>query len=123
VIDCAQVYDVARGTVQSITVDWGENTAGSETGILDAGDTVSSCTVSVDSKPVGASDPTFGSVSVNAAAVYVNGRSCSAGEAVSVTMTLSASQAYGSYRLKLTASTTNGFTVPRYCLFRVVEPQ
>lgn len=122
-LEASQVYDVPRSTVQSISIDWGENTAGTETGVLDAGDTVTSCAVAVDSKPSGAADPTFGSVTVNSGAVYVNGRSCSAGEATSVTMTLASDQAYGAYRLKFTATTTNGFTIPRYCRFRVTEPQ
>lgn len=121
-IVCAELYDVARGTVQSVSVDFGENTAGTETGALKAGDTVASCVVAVDDKPSGASDPTFGSVTVNATALYVNGRSCSAGEAVSVTMTLGSTQTYGAYRLKFTATTTNGFTLPRYVRFSVVEP-
>jgi hypothetical protein len=122
-LEAAQVYDVPRGTVDSVTVDWGENTSGTETGVLDAGDTVASAVVAVDSKPTGAADPTFGGVSVNGTAVVVNGRSCSAGEACLVTMTLASDQAYGAYRLKFTATTTNGFTKPRYVRFRVTEPQ
>lgn len=122
-IDCQQVYDVARATVQSFSVDWGENTAGSETGILDAGDTVASAIVSVDDKPSGASDPTFGSVTVNSSTTYINGRACSAGEATSVTVTIGSSATYGAYRLKITATTANGFTLPRFVRFRVVEPQ
>lgn len=122
-IECKQIYDVARSTVQAVSIDWGENTSGEETGVLDAGDTVSSCVVAVDSKPIGADDPTFGSVSVNASAVVINGRTCSAGEATSVTMTLGATQSYGAYRLRFTATTTNGFTIPRWVRFNVVEPQ
>jgi hypothetical protein len=122
-LEAAQVYDVPRSTVDSVTVDWGENTSGTETGVLDAGDTVASCVVAVDSKPSGAADPTFGSVVVNSTSVVINGRTCSAGEATSVTMTLASDQAYGSYRLKFTATTTNGFSKPRYCRFRVTEPQ
>ena len=122
-LEAAQVYDVPRSTVQSISIDWGENTAGTETGVLDSGDTVASCVVVVDSKPSGAADPTFGTVSVNGTAVYVNGRSCSAGEATSVTMTLASDQTYGAYRLKFTATTTAGFVIPRYARFRCTEPQ
>jgi hypothetical protein len=124
-IDAAQVYDVARSTVQSISIDWGENTSGTETGVLDAGDTVASCAVAIASgdKPSGAADPTFGSVAVNSTAVVINGRTCSAGEATACTMTLASDQAYGAYRVKFTATTTSGFVVPRWVRFRVVEPQ
>ena len=122
-LEAAQVYDVPRSTVQAISIDWGENTSGTETGVLDAGDTVASAVVAVDGKPSGAADPTFGSVVVNSTSVVINGRTCSAGEAVAVTMTLASDQAYGSYRLKVTATTANGFVLPRYVRFRVTEPQ
>ena len=56
----------APGEVNRLYIDWGENTAAEKTGALSAGDTVSSCTVSVDSKPSGAGDPTFGTVTVPA---------------------------------------------------------
>ncbi len=109
-----QTRVMGRSEVQRIDCDWGENTSGSETGTLKAGDTVASCAVAVQSKPTGASDPTFGSVSVNGTALYVNGRSCSAGEATTVQITMGASQAYGDYALKFTATTTNGYTIIRY---------
>lgn len=109
-----QVRTVGRSETNRIDIDWGENTAGSETGVLKAGDTVSSCTVSVDTKPTGASDPTLGSVTVNASALYVNGRSCSAGEATTVSITTGASQTYGNYMLKFIATTANSYVLPRY---------
>lgn len=118
-----QSYELARSEVRTFTVDWGENSAGTETGELKAGDTVASGTVAVESKPSGASDPTLGSVSVNATAVFVNGRSCSAGEATTFQVTLGSSQTYGRYVLKCTATTTNGFTIPRYVAFACVQVQ
>ena len=124
-VEAAQVYEVARSTVQAVSIDWGENTSDSETGVLDAGDTVASCVVAIAStdKPTGAADPTFGSVVVNSTSVVVNGRTCSAGEATACTMTLASDQAYGMYKLKFTATTTNGFVLPRWVRFRVTEPQ
>lgn len=118
-INAIPVRAIARGEVNRIDIDWGENTAGVETGVLKNGDTVSSCTVAVSTKPSGAADPTFGSVTVNSTALYVNGRSCSAGEATTVSITAASDQAYGLYRLKFTATTTNGYTVPRFASVRV----
>ena len=109
-----QVRTVAKGETNRIDIDWGENTAGSETGVLKAGDTVSSCTVSVQTKPQGASDPTLGSVTVNGSALSVNGRSCSAGEATTCTLTTGASQTEGLYVLKFTATTANSYVLPRF---------
>jgi len=120
-LDCPQSPDVARGTVMPVSIDWGEDTAGTETGSLKAGDTVASCAVTVETKPSGASDPTFGSVAANSTALFVNGRSCSAGEATSVTMTVSGTASYGEYRLKFVATTTNGFSIPRYTRFVIRE--
>lgn len=113
-VSCSERRSIARGETNSIALDWGENTAGSETGALPAGDTVASCTVAVDDKPSGASDPTLGSVSVNASTLYVNGRQCSAGEATTCTISAGASQTYGDYRLKFVATTAGSLVLPRY---------
>jgi hypothetical protein len=115
-----QIYDVARSQVQSVSVDWGENTSGTETGVLDAGDTLASAVVTVESKPSGATEPTFGSVVVNSTSVVINGRTCSAGEATAVTMTVASDATYGAYTLKFVGTTTNGFTLPRWVKFRIV---
>lgn len=115
-----EIREMGRSEVQRIDCDWGENTSGSETGTLKAGDTVASCTVAVQTKPTGASDPTLGSVTVNATALYVNGRSCSAGEATTCSVTMGASQTYGEYVLKFTATTTNSYTIIRYVRVMVV---
>lgn len=116
------ISNMAQGEVNSLLIDWGENTPGQETGVLKASDTVVSCTVAVDSKPVGAADPTFGSVTVNSGALYVNLRSCSAGEATTVNVTMGASQTYGPYRFKFVATTTNGKVIPRYVRVNVQAP-
>lgn len=115
-----EIREMGRGEVQRIDCDWGENTSGSETGTLKAGDTVASCVVAVQAKPSGASDPTMGSVTVNASPLYVNGRSCSAGEATTCSATMGSSQTYGEYVLKFTATTTNGYTIIRYVRIMVV---
>jgi hypothetical protein len=58
-------------------------------------------------------------VSVNGSATYVNGRLCSAGEAVAFQVTTGASQTLGRYVLLLTVTTTNGETIKRRLLFDV----
>lgn len=118
-ITMKQVYTVARSEVRSVAVDLGENTAGIETGVLKAGDTVSSGTIAVADKPTGATDPTLGAVSVNASGIYVGGRLCSAGEAVTFTLTLGSAQTYGRYVLLLSVTTTNGETIKRRLQFDV----
>jgi len=118
-LTCKQVYTLGRSEVRACAVDLGENTAGQETGILKAGDTVSSGTIATSDKPTGATDPTLGAVSVNGSGIYVNGRLCSAGEAVSFQVTTGAGQTLGRYVLLLTVVTTNGETVKRRLLFDV----
>jgi hypothetical protein len=118
-LTCKQVYTLGRSEVRACAVDLGENTAGQETGVLKAGDTVSSGTIAVSDKPTGATDPTLGAVSVNGSATYVNGRSCSAGEAVAFQVTTGAGQTLGRYVLLLTVTTTNGETIRRRLLFDV----
>lgn len=118
----AQIPEIARGETNTLSVDWGKNTAGHETGALKAGDTVASCTVSVYDKPDGSSNPTFGSVTVNVGAIYVNKRSCAAGEATTVNVTTGASQTEGVYTLLFTATTTNSKVIPRYVKINLVVP-
>ena len=118
-ITCKQLFTVARSEVRQVSVDLGENTAGQESGALKAGDTASSGTIAVADKPTGASDPALSSVTVNSTAIYVGGRSCSAGEAVVFTITLGATQTYGRYVLMLSVTTTNGETINRRLLLDV----
>ena len=118
-LTCRQVYSVARGELRAVLVDFGENTAGAETGALKAGDTLASATISVSSKPTGASDPTLSAVTINSGTVYVNGRACSAGEAASFTLTVGASQVYGRYVLLISGTTTNGEIIKRRLLVDV----
>ena len=118
-LTCKQVYTLGRSEVRACAVDLGENTAGQETGVLKAGDTVSSGTIAVSDKPTGSTDPTLGAVSVNGSGIYVNGRLCSAGEAVSFNVTTGAPQTLGRYVLLLTVVTTNGETIKRRLMFDV----
>jgi len=118
-LTCRQVYSVARGELRAVLVDFGENTAGAETGALKAGDTLASATIAVSSKPTGASDPTLSAVTVNGAVVYVNGRACSAGEAASFTLTVGASQTFGRYVLLISGTTINGEIIKRRLLVDV----
>ena len=116
-----EIRCMGRGETARVDIDWGENTAGSETGLLKAGDTVASAVVALHDSPAGSTTPTLGSVSVNGSALYVNGRSCSASEATTFTVTTSSTQTYGEYILKVTATTTNSYVFPRYIQI-VVRP-
>lgn len=118
-IQASEIRVMAQGETNTIVTDWGENTAGTETGVLKAGDTVASCTIAVSSKPSGASDPTLGSVTVPGSTGYVNGRSCTTGEWTQVNITTASDQTAGEYRLKLTATTTNSKVIPRFIKVRV----
>lgn len=118
-LTCRQSYTVGRSEVRSIDVDYGENTAGQETGALKAGDTLASATVSVADKPSGATDPTLTSPVVNSGTVYVNGRACSAGECVTFRATMGAGQTLGRYVLLVAGVTTNGETIRRRLLLDV----
>jgi len=115
------IRTVARGEINRLYLDWGENTAAEKTGVLSAGDTVASCTVSVYSKPTGATDPTLGSVTVpaNASSDDINGRVWSTGEATVCTITTAADQTLGDYVLTFTATTTNGYVLPRKVKLKV----
>lgn len=117
-----EIRPIARSEVNAIVIDWGENTAGSETGALKAGDTVATCVVAVDQMPAGASSPTLGAVSANGSAMYVNRRECSAGEATTCNITTSATQEPGIYLLKFTATTTNSKVIPRFVRIKVEVP-
>lgn len=115
------IRTVARGEINRLYLDWGENTAAEKTGVLSAGDTVASCTVSVYSKPTGATDPTLGSVTVpaNSSSDDINGRVWSTGEATVCTITTAADQALGDYVLTFTATTANGYVLPRKVKLKV----
>ena len=120
-VSCAERRSMARGETNVVSLDWGENTSGAETGALASGDTLVSCAVALDSSPTGSETPTLGSVAVNSTDLTVNGRSCSAGEATTCTVTTGAAQTYGDYRLKFTGTTTAGLVLPRFCTV-TVEP-
>jgi len=121
-ITSAQIRAMARGETNTLVIDWGENTAGQETGVLKAGDTVASCTAAVYAKPPGADDLILGAVSPNATTVYINGRACSAGEATSGNVTTASNQSAGLYVLRYTATTTNGKVLPRFVRVLVLVP-
>lgn len=122
-IEAPQVGTMPQGGADSIDIDWGDNTAGIETGALKAGDTVASCVVALAESPSGSTTPTLGSVTVNVTALFVNGRSCAAGQATSCTVTMGAAQTVGRYVLKFTATTTNSFVLPRFVTVIVRLPK
>jgi hypothetical protein len=110
-VSTREIHTMLRSEKRPFAVDFGENTAGSTTGKIPAGDTVASAIVTVETKPTGATDPTIGTVTINSSAEYVNDRECSAGEAVKFAVTLAAGQTYGDYKLKVTATTTAGYVL------------
>lgn len=116
-------FAMVPGSLWTYELDFGENTDGQETGMLNDGDTVSSVVVSFSGKPSGADDPTAGSVTVGADTRYINGRQCSAGEWAKWTVTTASDQSIGEYMMKIVATTANGNTVPLYQGFSVIpEP-
>lgn len=122
-IAASTIPSFAQGETARIDIDWGENIAGQETGVLKAWDTIVSCTASVDSAPAGATNPTIGTPSVNVLKLIVNGRSCEAGTATTCSFSTGSSQAAGVYRLKFTATTSNSLVIPRFIYVQVVLPK
>lgn len=125
--ECPQRYSMHRSESRHIVIDWGENTAGLKTGVLAAGDTVASCVVVVNQAPAAVAGqsivPTLGAVSVpgsNASSDDINGRIWSAGEATSCLVTILSNQTYGTYRLRFTATTTNGEIIDGDTIINVV---
>lgn len=117
-----EILAMKRGEVRILTVDWGENTAQQKTGVLAAGATVSSATVSVTEKPTGATDPTLGSVTVpaNSSSDDVNKRVWSTGEVTFCSCTTASDQAYGLYVMTFVAAASNSETIKGEIAIRVV---
>lgn len=108
-----EVYRKAGATtVVTLRVALGESTAGSGTGVLGNGVTVSSATVSQGLKPIGAADLTFGTPSVFSGTVYVDGVAYGSGEGCNITCTLAAAQAVGEYQFILIPTLSNSDTGP-----------
>lgn len=107
--------EMYQGDTNRLYVDWGSNEYADKTGSLAGGDTVSSCTVAQSTKPGGAADLTFGSVTVpaNTNNDDIRGRIWSQGEATVCTVTAASNQTVGAYVVKLTATTTNSLTLNR----------
>ena len=114
-----EIYTLKQGDKRPFAIDFGENTAGSTTGPLPPGDTLASGTVSLSSSPTGATSPTLSAVTIISSTEYVNGRSCSSGEAATFTVTLGASQTVGDYVLKVTGTTTAGYIIVEFVRFTV----
>ena len=120
-LDAHQIYAMARGEVRKTATDWGENTSAAETGVLKAGDTVSSCTAAIATAnmPTGATTLTLGSVTVPGTSTDVDGRTCTTGEWTQMTITALSDQTYGQYKVTLTAVTANGETIKRNIIVNV----
>jgi hypothetical protein len=102
-----EIHTFYRGEQRPVGVDFGENTAGQTTGPLPATDTIASATAAIDSKPDGAANLTFGTVTTTNGD-YINSRVCSTGEGVKFDCTTASDQAYGLYVGVVTATTTAG---------------
>lgn len=116
------VRTIGQGETNKLYLDWGENTAGDKTGQLSAGDTVATCIVAVEDKPTSdAASPTLGTVTVpaNPDSDDINGRVWSEGEATVCVIQTASDQTVGEYVLKFTATTTNGYVLPRFVRLRV----
>lgn len=123
-VESKNILEMARGETNTIRLDWGENTQGSETGgTLIDGDTVVSCTVAMYAKPTGAADLTLGNVTVgNTTKIFAGRRTVSAGEWTYGNVVTGATQTAGLYVLKYVATTTNGKVIPWYQRLRVIVP-
>lgn len=108
-------HTMYQGDVNRLYVDWGNNDPADKTGSLGAGDSVSSCVVAQGTKPGGAADLTFSSVSVpaNADEDDIRGRVWDQGEATVCTVTAASNQTEGMYTVEFTATTANGLTLNR----------
>lgn len=106
-----EIHQMNRSEKRPFAVDFGENTAGQTTGKIPAGDTILSAVVVVEDKPTDATDPTIGTVTINSTSEIVNDRTCSAGEAVLFAVTFGSTQLFGTYKFKITATTTGGYVL------------
>lgn len=102
-----QIFHIMQGATENITIDYGESASGSKpTGPLDPGEVLTGTpTISTLTMPSGASAMTTSNVAVNTGDKYVNGRTCSIGEAVQFKIVAGASQTKGMYKLLITCAT------------------
>lgn len=114
-------FEMVPGSTWTYEHDFGENTDGSETGILNDGDTVASIVLSIATKPTDADNPTLGTPSIGADTRYICGRQCSAGEWAKWTIATAADQDVGRYDIKIAVTTTNSNVVILYQDFYVVS--
>ena len=119
-IECPQVREMTRGESDTMSVDFGENTAGQETGVLTDSVTISSCTASTFTKPSGAADFTLGTPAVISTTKYLLGRTVSSGEGVTCSVEIAADQAYGRYVVQFVATLSSGKIRKRRCVVNVV---
>lgn len=113
-------YPLIRGESRPFVVDFGSKTPGERTGKLPASDSITSASVAVIARPLGASDPTLSTPTVNSSEKKLQHRACAAGEVVMFNVTVSATQAVGRYTLRVTASTSDGHVLREDVSFRVV---
>lgn len=113
-------FEMTPDSIFTYEIDFGENTDGEETGILNDGDTASSVSVSIVGKPSGASDPTLGSVTIGSTTRWIEGRQASANEWAKWTITTASDQDVGAYDMEIEVTTANGNKIPIYQGFEVV---
>lgn len=126
---CPQKHTLRLGEIRTLAVDFGENTAGSETGVLRNGDTIATIAeIEVTERPTDADDPSIYGAAVNSSVITVNGRSCSPGEAITFKAAAGETSSsagdpplVGDYRIKVTVVTTNSERISRDLLLEVAE--
>lgn len=118
---------VKQGESDTAIVDCGDNaTVDTSSGalprlILGAGESVSSVTLTVQSKPTGASDPTLGTPAVIASNTECNGRIVGSGEGFTFDYTMASGQALGVYRITCAITKNTSAVVPACVVFEVVN--
>lgn len=113
-------YTLIRGESRPFAIDFGSKVEGERTGKLPAGESITSATVIVQSKPGGASDPSLSSPTINSSTKKLQHRECAAGEVVMFTVTVSGSQTRGRYVLRVTANTSGSHVLKEDVAFHVV---
>ncbi|HEY0982385.1 hypothetical protein [Schlesneria sp.] len=109
------------GDRAKISIDWGSNVEGLETGCLKAGEVVASCTAEVYRQPDGATDLGFGVAAVNDGPVRIGKRICQAGECTICFVGTTVEQVRGEYRVKFRVTTSEGNVYTRVVRINVSE--
>lgn len=114
--------EVRQGESGTFIVDCGDNAAidtsigPQDRIVLQAGESVSSATVTVSSKPTGADDPTLGTPAVVASNKECNGRIVGSGEGFTCTYSFASDAVTGLYTVQATVTTDQSRVLPQ-CIY------